>query len=160
MEYICWDNSPVFIFLSPAVDRTSLRIEWSGRGASIQYLAIMFHCMKSQFFFYCVQVIQLLRVLETSHLKTIQACTLNGRLFCFYLCLYVHLLLRLFGYIYICAFFPRDHIKILLNLNGSHDGRHGSTYLLEALSWKFILSQHYIGRIRMETCSPTIFFCP
>ena len=34
----------------------------------------------------------------------------------------------------------------------------GSTYLLEVLSWKFILSQSYVGQMRMKTYNPTIKF--
>ena len=33
----------------------------------------------------------------------------------------------------------------------------GSTYLLDELSWKFTLSQPYVGRIRMKTFIPKIF---
>ena len=65
--YMRWENSPVLIFLLPAVCRTPLGIEWSGIGASIQYPTIMFHCMKSLFFNY-VQVI-LLPKLKASHFE-------------------------------------------------------------------------------------------
>ena len=33
----------------------------------------------------------------------------------------------------------------------------GSTYLVEVMSGKFILLQHYVGRIKMKTYSPTNF---
>ena len=36
----------------------------------------------------------------------------------------------------------------------------GLTYLLETLSWKFILSQTYVGRIKMKTFISTNFSSP
>ena len=36
--------------------------------------------------------------------------------------------------------------------------KQGSTYLLEGPLWKIILSQSYVGQMRLKTCSPTIKF--